>query len=83
LSQLVVSDAATGGELWRVTAWGDLPGSLPYPSLPAEWDAPTVPASGVSIEVFVDTLAGGTSEMLFDEFSSIATSRVLHGAIVE
>jgi hypothetical protein len=83
LSQLVVSDAATGGELWRVTAWGDLPGTLPYPSLPPGWDAPTVPASGVSIEVFVDTLAGGTSEMLFDEFSSVATSRVLHGAIVE
>jgi hypothetical protein len=82
-SQLVVSDAATGVELWRVTAWDDLPGSIPYPSLPAGWDAPAVPAGGVAIEVFTDTLAEGTSELKFDDFSGVVTTRVLAGAVIE
>jgi len=84
LSQLVVSDAETGGTAWRVTVWGDLPDSpLPYPSLPVEWGAPAAPAGGVAIEAFVDTVAEGTSEMLFDEFSSIAETRVVAGATAE
>jgi len=84
LSRLVVSGAATCAVLWRVTVWGDFPDSpLPYPSLPAEWGAPAAPAGGAAIEVFVDTVAEGTSEMLFDEFSSIAETRVLAGATFE
>jgi hypothetical protein len=83
LSQLVVSNASTGAELWRVTAWGDLPASIPYPSLPPGWVASAVPAGGVAVEVFVDAFGGGTSEMLFDELSSIATSRVLNGVVIE
>lgn len=83
LGQLVVSDAATGAELWRVTAWDDLPGSIPYPALPADWDAPAVPAGGVAIDVFVDTLVEGTSEMLFDDFSGLVTTRAVAGAVAE
>ena len=83
LSQVVVSDPATSAELWRVTVWDDLPASLCYPSLPAEWDAPAMPEGGVAIEAFADTLAEGTSEMLFDDFSGAATSRTLAGAIAE
>jgi hypothetical protein len=83
LSQLVVSGAASGEALWRVTAWGDLPDSLPYPALPPDWAAPALPTDGVSIEVFVDSLVEGTSEMRFDDFSKLATGRVLDGALFQ
>jgi hypothetical protein len=83
LSQLVVADPALADVVWRVTVWGDLPGEIPYPQLPAEWGAPAAPEGGVAIEAFADTFAGGTSEMRFDDYSGIVTSRVLAGALVD
>ena len=83
LGRLVVSDAGTAAELWRVTAWGDLPGSIPYPALPGAWDPPAAPQGGVAIEVFVDTLVEGTSEMLFGDFSELVTTRAITGAVIE
>jgi len=71
LARVVLSGAATGAEHWRITAFGNLPGSIVPPSFPADWGFGGIPAGAVVVRAWTVAFTADPAELHFASYPQL------------
>jgi hypothetical protein len=83
LAQVSVAAAAGGEEHWRITAFGDLPGTVDLPPFPADWGFAGIPEVALIVRAWTAAFSTGQDGMSFANYPALVREVAFEAVEVE